>query len=210
MRMSRYILIILFTLLSAIDVAGKEVMRYRRYTTADGLLQNYATTFAQDKDGYIWIGSRSGLCRFDGNQFVPFNRTADGKKIGWVRRIRVDKDGHTLLMKINNDKFASYHPATRTLTLLSEKIDLGDQILPTDVFRYGDKGVVLHHHGEEHMIAYMGATPSEILHCENFIDRQGNIWASFEMPSIRLPSRRLTILYIKRWEMLPVRISREM
>lgn len=180
MRMSRYILIILFTLLPAIDMAGKGVMRYRRYTTADGLLQNYATTFAQDKDGYIWIGSRSGLCRFDGNRFVPFNLTADGKKIGWVRRIRVDKDGHTLLMKINNDKFVSYNPATRTLTPLSEKIELGDQKLPTDVFRYGDKGVILHHHGEEHMIAYMGATPSEILHCENFIDRQGNIWASFD------------------------------
>lgn len=30
------------------------------------------------------------------------------------------------------------------------------------------------------MIAYMGATPSEIMHCENFIDRQGNIWASFD------------------------------
>lgn len=180
MRMSRYILIILFTLLPAMDMAGKGVMRYRRYTTADGLLQNYATTFAQDKDGYIWIGSRSGLCRFDGNRFVPFNLTADGKKIGWVRRIRVDKDGHTLLMKINNDKFVSYNPATRKLTPLSEKIDLGDQKLPTDVFRYGDKGVILHHHGEEHMIAYMGATPSEIMHCENFIDRQGNIWASFD------------------------------
>lgn len=59
MRMSRYIFIILLTLLPAIDMAGKGVMRYRRYTTADGLLQNYATTFAQDKDGYIWIGSRS-------------------------------------------------------------------------------------------------------------------------------------------------------
>ena len=134
MRMSRYILIILFTLLPAMDMAGKGVMRYRRYTTADGLLQNYATTFAQDKDGYIWIGSRSGLCRFDGNRFVPFNLTADGKKIGWVRRIRVDKDGHALLMKINNDKFVSYNPATRTLTPLSEKIELGDQKLPAAVF----------------------------------------------------------------------------
>lgn len=32
-----------------------------------------ATGFARTEDGYLWIGTHSGLLRFDGHRFVPFN-----------------------------------------------------------------------------------------------------------------------------------------
>jgi len=39
----------------------------------DGVLGGNPTAFAQTADGYIWIGTQSGLYRFDGASFVPWN-----------------------------------------------------------------------------------------------------------------------------------------
>jgi signal transduction histidine kinase/ligand-binding sensor domain-containing protein len=39
----------------------------------DGVLNAAPTVIAQSKDGYIWIGTETGLLRFDGMRFVPFN-----------------------------------------------------------------------------------------------------------------------------------------
>lgn len=158
---------------------AKDVMRYHRYTVENGLLQNYATTFAQDADGYIWIGSRSGLCRFDGSRFTPFNVTKNGTKIGWVRKIRVDKDGHTLMMKINNQKFVTFNPETREM-VYTKAMDLGTQEAPKEVVTYDDEGLLLHHNGQEFRIQYSGGTLRTVPRCENFIDRQGNLWVSFD------------------------------
>ncbi len=38
----------------------------------DGFFVSEPTTIAQTVDGYIWIGTRSGLLRFDGVRFVPW------------------------------------------------------------------------------------------------------------------------------------------
>lgn len=177
--MNRLILLIMLSVLTSLQAVGKEVMRYHRYTVADGLLQNNATTFAQDKDGCIWIGSRSGLCRFDGAHFVPFRYTSDGKKIGWIRKLRIDKDGHTLLMKVNNERYVSFNPSTLVIKPLPQ-LKLGDQNPPKSVLAYGDEGLVLHHGGVEYDIPYQGTPVSQFLHCENFVDRQGNVWAGFD------------------------------
>ncbi len=43
-------------------------------TTKDGLPQNTIYDIAQDKDGYIWIGTDEGVVRFDGIKFDRFNK----------------------------------------------------------------------------------------------------------------------------------------
>ena len=178
--MKSFFLTTMTILLLTAAASAADVMRYRRYTTSDGLLQNNATTFAQDKYGYLWIGSRSGLCRFDGSRFESYNITADGRKIGWVRKIRVDSDGSTLLMKINNQKFVRFDPRKRTLTELKDKLNLGIQAPPPDVLAYTAAGLRIRHRGEEYTISYSGKSITDPFHCENFIDRQGNIWANFD------------------------------
>lgn len=45
-------------------------MHHRAYTQADGLPSS-VTTIAQTPDGYLWVGSTSGLYRFDGVRFEP-------------------------------------------------------------------------------------------------------------------------------------------
>ena len=45
----------------------------RRWQTEDGLPQNAVTSVTQTRDGYIWVGTYSGLARFDGLRFKAFN-----------------------------------------------------------------------------------------------------------------------------------------
>lgn len=57
------------------SAAGDGSARYTRasWTVQDGLPSPVVTAIAQDRDGYLWLGSFAGLIRFDGVQFVPWS-----------------------------------------------------------------------------------------------------------------------------------------
>lgn len=45
----------------------------RAWTSADGLAQNHVDAVARDRQGYLWVSTWAGLCRFNGREFVTFN-----------------------------------------------------------------------------------------------------------------------------------------
>jgi len=47
----------------------------RIITTRDGLPQSFIAGLAQDKNGFIWIGTRNGLARYDGIHFKVFKHS---------------------------------------------------------------------------------------------------------------------------------------
>lgn len=56
---------------------------FKNYQVQNGLSSNTITTILQDKKGFIWIGTRNGLNRFDGNTFKVFhNVLSDAQSLG--------------------------------------------------------------------------------------------------------------------------------
>ncbi|HET8940971.1 MAG TPA: two-component regulator propeller domain-containing protein, partial [Rudaea sp.] len=49
-----------------------ETVRFRNYSTSDGLSQATAMAMAQDTTGFVWIGTQDGLDRFDGYDFKVY------------------------------------------------------------------------------------------------------------------------------------------
>ena len=47
------------------------------WRVSDGDLPGAPIALAQTRDGYIWIGTESGLLRFDGTQFTPILPVGD-------------------------------------------------------------------------------------------------------------------------------------
>lgn len=47
--------------------------RFKHYDVADGICHPFIYTINQDKNGFIWIGTGEGLCRFDGFDFQSFS-----------------------------------------------------------------------------------------------------------------------------------------
>src|SRR5438552_9351180 len=53
---------------------GGTTYRIKHWTTEHDLPQNRIGCLKQTIDGYLWIGTWSGLVRFDGVHFTPFNK----------------------------------------------------------------------------------------------------------------------------------------
>src|SRR5512141_2565836 len=58
-------------------VPAKAVTQYHQdvWTERDGLPQGTVQAIAQTRDGYLWVGTRDGLARFDGATFTVLDRT---------------------------------------------------------------------------------------------------------------------------------------
>jgi len=51
------------------ETSSGKFFLFKNYSTQNGLINNAIWTIAQDRNGYIWIGSDLGLTRFDGKTF---------------------------------------------------------------------------------------------------------------------------------------------
>src|SRR5688572_12909001 len=59
-----------------------------------GLPQISVQTIAQDKLGYIWVGTQSGLARFDGIRFTTYKPETEPELPGiWIRSLLADNQG---------------------------------------------------------------------------------------------------------------------
>ena len=55
---------------------------FRRYQVENGLSNNTVYCSVQDKDGFLWFGTKDGLNRFDGYHFKEFNVNDNGNILG--------------------------------------------------------------------------------------------------------------------------------
>ena len=69
-----------------------EQLPIRIFTTADGLPQNWITVIRRDARGYLWLGTREGLVRYDGYSFVSYGKT-DGLTNSNVTGLLVTREG---------------------------------------------------------------------------------------------------------------------
>src|SRR6201999_2146615 len=69
-------LISLLTMLLPCRLLSQEYS-YTHYDIADGLAGSTVYCITQDKDGFIWLGTETGVSRFDGTHFHNFT-TKDG------------------------------------------------------------------------------------------------------------------------------------
>lgn len=84
----------LLTMTCAAGLAGNYT--FKQYQVENGLSNNNVTCCLQDTRGFIWIGTREGLNRFDGYAFRVFRDTDSGTQpIGnnWILGLAIDPNG---------------------------------------------------------------------------------------------------------------------
>lgn len=82
--------ILLLTVLFLSNLQGTaRVYNFLRFTTNDGLAGNNVYFVEQDKDGFIWIATETGVSRFDGSSFKNYT-VRDGLPSNDVNWIFVD------------------------------------------------------------------------------------------------------------------------
>ncbi len=59
---------------------------FTNYTEKDGLCNNSVSSVIEDKDGVMWFGTASGLCSYDGDNFVNIPIPKDDATSNWLER----------------------------------------------------------------------------------------------------------------------------
>lgn len=77
----------------------------RHISTENGLSCNQVFDIAQDADGYIWMGTANGLCRYDGYHFLNFSLLGAARH-GAVGYVIPDDDGRHLWVQTSTYVFA--------------------------------------------------------------------------------------------------------
>jgi len=62
------------------NLFGYEVI-FTRISTSEGLSSNFVNCVAQSADGYIWVGTKNGLQRYDGYQFTQTYRSRSSERL---------------------------------------------------------------------------------------------------------------------------------
>ena len=123
MTMKSFILIIasiLTFMFPAIPVSGSNGSRAVRLFSDPELITGLYTCFCLDKDGMLWIGSDTGLLRFDGNSYDVYRH--DDNNPGSISDNRILKilcDSHGNLWVGTANGLNRYNPDTDTFSLIT-------------------------------------------------------------------------------------------
>ncbi|WP_420582293.1 two-component regulator propeller domain-containing protein [Reichenbachiella sp.] len=144
---SRYIFVFnLLVFASLASTAQKPVLEFTKITTANGLSQSTVITMAQDHQGMIWIGTRDGLNRYDGQQFIIYrNEAEDSSSISNndILDIEVDAKGNLWIgtysglnfFDVKSEKFEQYlEDADNPNSLSNNTIWSVDAYSPTELW----------------------------------------------------------------------------
>ena len=95
-------LFIVFFLLSNIELHSQSLknnsqFEFEKYAVEEGTAMSASTVIFEDIKGYLWLGSQSGVDRFDGYDFINYaNISSDSTStnLTWVNSIAQDKVGN--------------------------------------------------------------------------------------------------------------------
>lgn len=138
--MRRFLIALLLALMAATPATGGSPRGWSAWNTPafaalpDGTDLPHPTTTAivQDRQGFIWIGTRGGLARYDGQRVLAFKQNAaepDGLSDNYVRSLLALPDGN-LLVGTNVGGLMRFDPATNRFTALGAGVrDFAERIM---------------------------------------------------------------------------------
>ncbi|MGF6274125.1 signal transduction histidine kinase/ligand-binding sensor domain-containing protein/CheY-like chemotaxis protein [Massilia sp. UYP11] len=98
--------------------APEPTLRFEHLSVQQGLGQESVLSIIQDRDGFMWFGTQSGLSRYDGYRFVHHrSEIGDPRSLAsnWVRVLHLDRHGRLWLG--TDGGLNRYDPVTRSFTL---------------------------------------------------------------------------------------------
>ncbi len=122
--------------LSAADTNGQQYA-FRSLDNTKGLSNNSVNAILQDKEGFMWFGTKDGLDRYDGTSFLSFTKEAGTLGNNYVTALYEDVQGR---LWIGTDLgLYVYLPDTERVERFLERSDTGDTIDNTVNSIIGDR-----------------------------------------------------------------------
>lgn len=127
-------LILILTATASIAKCNNSIP-FRTLNTENGLTGNQVYAIHKDRTGFIWIGTTSGLNRFDGSKIVSYKHNSNDSTTlidNFVLKIIEDKSGDLWILS-RNSKLSFYHPNedafTRQSAIFNKNISIPSQYI---------------------------------------------------------------------------------
>lgn len=193
--MYKKIITSLFLISHLLLVSGAQVLpttfRFRHYTVEDGLSANSVRSILQSREGYIWLGTESGLNCFDGIQIKDYSYNgSDNPGNHSINAMFEDQDGMIWLgtdigvysFLPDRNEFRALHEKSNSGIIISTIVygiaqdkdqNLWFATYGQGVFKYNKKNAELTHY--------------EMLSCYNniynvYVDSDNTIWVTGNSP----------------------------
>lgn len=118
---------------------------FKRLTMTDGMVSNYIVDIIQDGQGYIWIASESGLCKFDGINFTIYNSAYSALGSNALNVLFYNKADNTIWIGTQRNGISIFNCETQTVTPYGVPGMITQDI--TDLSAAADGGIwITHYH----------------------------------------------------------------
>lgn len=148
MKHTGIIFIVFFlSVLAASANVSAQPYRISHLGVDDGLSNNYIVSLTQDRKGYIWIATESGLNRFDGQQFIVYNKSNSGLSSNELNALLADPKQDKIWIGTQRDGLCCFDYESEKITCLKTgESQLASNDIPY-LARASDGGIwITHYH----------------------------------------------------------------
>lgn len=155
---------------------GFDKLFFSQLTKADGLSDNNVECIFKDSDGFIWFGTRNGLCRYDGYEMRVFRHTLDTASISGNRVMDIceDREGYLWIGTYKNG-LNKFDKKTEIFIHFGWSVGIGDRVNRIKVFKDGsiwvcsNNGLARYHKDDDKFTIYYPTYQNDSTILSNFI-----------------------------------------
>ncbi len=159
--------------------SAQQRLKFKHLNTDQGLSQSYVTSFKQDKNGFMWVGTAIGLNKYDGYKFTTYQHNpTDSTSIGrdMVTSLLVDSKGRLWVgtdngldrFDLEQEVFVHYQLKSYVHDILEDKNG--------NIWISADSGLSIVDEANQSVTTY---SPLEDMKFRTIcVDSKGNFWVS--------------------------------
>lgn len=173
----------------------------------DGLSNNNVDVIIQDSEGFIWFGTRNGLCRYDGYEFKIYQTFNSEKTISGNRILSLCEDANgSIWVGTYNNGINRFDKQTETFYRYTAQTGIGNSIHRITtlrdgtlcvcsnnglaVYNYGDDSFKSYHHSDNDSLSISSNAVYDILETST-----GDIYVASESPALDRFDREKELFY---------------
>lgn len=155
---------------------------FERIDYTIGLPSNSIRRIHQDREGYMWYASNSGVIRYDGSTFVQYRNSHTTPTLLTSNTINTIADDQHAVWIGTDRGFNRWDKITRQFTKIEHDYEVLKIVVDKENFLWlaTNNGVVKYYHEQDSVVFYQpSSTPNSLpsLAVQDIcIDSQGNVW----------------------------------
>ncbi len=133
LNIHKFIIVVIYILLVNHSISQSNIYKFNYITDIQGLSQNSIMAMHQDRLGQMWIGTRDGLNKYDGEEFTVYkHRKKDSTSISNNNILSIEEDSNGYIWVGTSYGLNKYNPKKnkfKTYFINEERVFIGSNMI---------------------------------------------------------------------------------